>query len=62
YFDAVPVNRVAEAEKELLRFMREEKSEVRNAIIESKNITDDTEKALRAALDEFRKRFAESSK
>ncbi|MFN6108559.1 MAG: F0F1 ATP synthase subunit alpha, partial [Planctomycetaceae bacterium] len=47
YFDAVPVNRVAEAEKELLRFMREEKSEVRNAIIESKNITDDTEKALR---------------
>ena len=62
YFDAVPVNRVAEAEKELLRFMREEKSEVRNAIIESKNITADTEKALRAALDEFRKRFAESSK
>jgi F-type H+-transporting ATPase subunit alpha len=62
YFDAVPVNRVAEAERELLRFMREEKSEVRNAIIESKNISDDTEKALRAALDEFRKRFAESSK
>jgi F-type H+-transporting ATPase subunit alpha len=62
YFDAVPVNRVAEAERELLRFMREEKSEVRNAIIESKNISDDTEKALRAALEEFRKRFAESSK
>ena len=62
YFDAVPVNRVAEAEKELLRFMREEKSEVRNTIIESKNISDDTEKLLRAALDEFRKRFAESSK
>ena len=62
FFDAVPVNRVAEAERELLRFMREEKSEVRNAIIESKNISDDTEKALRAALDEFRKRFAESSK
>ncbi len=62
YLDAVPVNRVAEAEKELLRFMREEKSEVRNTIIESKNISDDTEKLLRAALDEFRKRFAESSK
>jgi F-type H+-transporting ATPase subunit alpha len=62
YFDSVPVNRVAEAEKELLRFMREEKSEVRNTIIESKNISDDTEKLLRAALDEFRKRFAESSK
>ena len=62
YFDSVPVNRVAEAEKELLRFMREEKSEVRNAIIESKNISDDTEKLLRAALDEFRKRFAERSK
>jgi F-type H+-transporting ATPase subunit alpha len=62
YFDAVPVNRVAEAERELLRFMREEKSEVRNAIIQSKNIADDTEKALRAALEEFRKRFADSSK
>jgi len=62
YFDAVPVNRVAEAEKELLRFMREEKSEVRNAIIESKNISDDTEKLLRAALEEFRKRYADSNK
>jgi F-type H+-transporting ATPase subunit alpha len=62
YFDTVPVNRVAEAERELLRFMREEKSEVRNAIIQSKNIADDTEKALRAALEEFRKRFADSSK
>lgn len=62
YFDTVPVNRVAEAEKELLRFMREEKSEVRNAIIESKNISDDTEKGLRSALEEFRRRFAENSK
>ena len=62
YFDAVPVNKVAEAERELLRFMREEKSEVRNAIISSKNISGDTEKLLRAALDEFRTRFAQKSK
>ena len=62
FFDAVPVNRVAEAERELLRFMREEKSEVRNAIISSKNISGDTEKLLRAALDEFRTRFAQKTK
>ena len=62
YFDAVPVNKVAEAERELLRFMREEKSEVRNAIISSKNISGDTEKLLRAALDEFRTRFAQKTK
>ncbi|MFN5297767.1 MAG: F0F1 ATP synthase subunit alpha [Planctomycetaceae bacterium] len=62
YLDAVPVNKVAEAERELLRFMREEKSEVRNAIISSKNISGDTEKLLRAALDEFRTRFAQKTK
>ncbi|MFM7160341.1 MAG: F0F1 ATP synthase subunit alpha [Planctomycetaceae bacterium] len=62
YFDAVPVNKVAEAERELLRFMREEKSEVRNAIISSKNISGDTEKLLRAALEEFKTRFAQKTK
>ena len=32
YFDKVPVNKVAEAEKGLLEYMRQEKSEIRNEI------------------------------
>lgn len=37
--------------------MADEKSEVRNAIIESKELSSETEDALKAALAEFRDRF-----
>jgi len=57
YFDRVPVNRVAEAESELLRFMREQKSEVRDKIISSGALADDTEQALKNALVEFQQQF-----
>uniref|UniRef100_A0A7C4LIT5 ATP synthase subunit alpha n=1 Tax=Schlesneria paludicola TaxID=360056 RepID=A0A7C4LIT5_9PLAN len=60
YFDQVPVQRVQEAEKVLLQFMREEKSEVRDAIARSGQLDEATEKSLRAALDEFAKRWADS--
>src|SRR5262249_4317364 len=58
YFDAVPVNQVAQAEKELLRFMKDHKSEVRNKIVETKTIDDQTEQQLRAALEDFKRQFA----
>lgn len=58
YFDKVPVSRVQEAEKFLLQFIKEEKSEVRNAIIQSGQLDADTEKALVAALNEFEQRWA----
>src|SRR5437868_3917926 len=58
YFDAVPVNQVARAEKELLAFMREQQPEVRNKIIESKELNEQTEQLLRAALEDFKKQFA----
>ncbi len=57
YFDKVPVPQVARAEKELLQFIREEKSEVRDAIINTGELSDETETALKAALDEFAGRF-----
>ncbi|QDU36275.1 ATP synthase subunit alpha [Maioricimonas rarisocia] len=57
YFDKVPVSQVARAEKELLQFMADEKSEVRDAIINSKQLDAETEEALKAALSEFRDRF-----
>ena len=50
YFDTVPVNKVAEVEQELLQFVREQKAEVRDALIESESLDAD---ALKAALDEF---------
>jgi F-type H+-transporting ATPase subunit alpha len=51
------VNQVARAEKELHQFMREEKSEVRNALVEKKELTPEIEEGLKAALAEFRDRF-----
>jgi F-type H+-transporting ATPase subunit alpha len=53
YFSAVAVNKVAETEQELLAFMRDEKSEVRDKLIAAGNLDDETEPALIAALDEF---------
>ncbi len=61
YFDKVPVNRVQEAEKLLLQFIREEKSEVRDALIQTGTLDADTEKALVSALEEFVKRWESQS-
>ncbi|MCA8994622.1 MAG: F0F1 ATP synthase subunit alpha [Planctomycetaceae bacterium] len=58
YMDEVPVPEVAAAEKQLLQFMRDEKSEVRNAIIQSQELSSDTEEKLKAALSEFATRYA----
>ena len=58
YLDKVDVTQVDEAEKQLIQFMTDEKSEVRNAIIESKAVDGDTEDALKAALEEFQTRWA----
>ncbi|QDT34335.1 F0F1 ATP synthase subunit alpha [Thalassoglobus polymorphus] len=57
YFDKVPVEQVARAEKELLQFIREEKSEIRDGLIEGKELTDTIEEQLKAALVEFQGRF-----
>ncbi len=56
-FDHVPVPQVARAEQELQRFIREEKSEIRDTILSSKELSADTEAKLKAALDEFKRRF-----
>ncbi len=58
YFDKVPVPQVARAEKEMLQFIREEKSEIRDAIVNTGELSDETETALKAALEEFVGRFA----
>tara|TARA_R110002072_G_scaffold299632_1_gene475503 strand:+ start:84442 stop:85956 length:1515 start_codon:yes stop_codon:yes gene_type:complete len=52
FFDAVPVEKVLEVEQEMIQFMREQKSEVRDAMVETGEL--DAE-ALTAALTEFAK-------
>jgi len=62
YFDDVPRANVAAAEKDLLTFMREQKSEVRNKLIETGELSADVENGLKAALEEFKKQYAAGKK
>ncbi len=62
YFDDVPRAKVAGAEKELLTFMREQKSEVRNKLIETAELSADVENGLKAALEEFKKQYSAGKK
>lgn len=62
YFDKVPVPRVQEAESNMLEFMREQKSEVRDALINTGVLDDKTEAALKAALEEWRRNWEETHK
>ena len=53
FLDTVPVNKVAEVEKQMLEFIRTEKSEVRDALLESNELTDEVVSQLESALNEF---------
>ncbi len=62
YFDKVPVPRVQEAETNMLEFMREQKSEVRDVLVNTGVLDDKTEAALKAALEEWRRNWEETHK
>ena len=57
YFDKVPVPRVQEAEGNMLQFMADEKSEVRDALVKTGALDDATEGLLKKALEEWRTRW-----
>lgn len=57
YFDKVPVPQVQEAESNMLQFMRETKSEIRDALINTGVLDDKTESGLKTALEEWRKEW-----
>ncbi len=57
YMDDVPASQVQRAEADLLQFMREQKSEVGDAISETGELSDETTAALKAACAEWRKKF-----
>jgi F-type H+-transporting ATPase subunit alpha len=58
YMDKVPVPRVQEAEANLLQFMQESKSDVRDALTRTGVLDDATEAALKAALEQWRNNWA----
>jgi F-type H+-transporting ATPase subunit alpha len=58
HLDKVPVARVAEWEKDFLAFVREQKSEIRKKIAETKDMDDATAQALEAAIRDFQVQFA----
>ena len=55
YLDDVPVEQVTEFETELLRFITTSNAELVKAIEKDRAISDEIEKKLRAAIEEFRK-------
>lgn len=60
YLTTVPVDQVGKFEKEFIEFMDNSHREVGKAIKTEGKITDDTEKKLRAAIEEFLPKFAEA--
>jgi F-type H+-transporting ATPase subunit alpha len=58
YIDDVPVERVGEFEKGLVRFLSTDHPEIEKDIIDKQQITPETETALKAAVEEFKKGFA----
>jgi F-type H+-transporting ATPase subunit alpha len=53
YLDKVPRNKVASWEKQFLAFMREQRQDVRNALMKEKKLTKEIEASLKAAVDYF---------
>jgi len=57
YLDKLPRNQVAQWEKEFLAFMREQKSEVRKRLAETKKLDDEMIKQLQSSIGEFQKQY-----
>jgi len=57
YVDKVPARQVAAWEEQFLRFMREQKSEVRNALLKERKLTPAIEQQLKAAIEFFQPQF-----
>jgi F-type H+-transporting ATPase subunit alpha len=55
YVDDVPIEKVRQFEKELLRFVSSSHPEIEEAIRKEKQISPETDKAIRSAIEEFKK-------
>jgi F-type H+-transporting ATPase subunit alpha len=57
YLDKIPQKQVAAWEEQFLRFMREQKPQIRTAIMKERKLTPETEKQLAAAIQTFQVQF-----
>ncbi len=57
YLDDIPVEAVSRFESEILEFMHSQKSDILREIKEKHDISDDLDKKIAAAIDEFKKTF-----
>jgi F-type H+-transporting ATPase subunit alpha len=57
YLDKVPIKEVAAWEEQFLTYMREQRADVRNALIKERKLTPALEQQLRAAIDVFQKQY-----
>src|SRR5438445_9719428 len=57
YLDKVPLRRVSAWEEQFLRYMREQKPEVRNTLVKERKFTPQLEKQLTAAIEAFGPQF-----
>src|SRR5262245_32567936 len=57
YLDQVPIRQVAAWEEQFLRFMREQKPDVRNRLLKERKLTKEIEKELAAAIEFFQPQF-----
>src|SRR5262249_51609421 len=57
YLDKIPARQGAEWEEQFLLYMREQKPEVRNALIKERKLTDVIERQLKEAIEYFQPQF-----
>ncbi len=58
HLDKIPVSQVSTWEKEFLTFMRDQKPEIRDKIVQTKDLDDAAMAAVTAAIGEFQKQYA----
>jgi F-type H+-transporting ATPase subunit alpha len=57
YLDKVPLKQVAAWEEQFLRYMKEQKADVRNSLVQSRKLTPEIEEKLKVALTDFGHQF-----
>ncbi len=60
HLDSVPVDQVSRWEREFITFMHDQKSEVRQMILDGSDLTDEVAAAIETAIAEFQAQFANS--
>ena len=60
HLDSIPASQVAQWETEFLRFMREQKNEIRERLVESQKLDDELEQQLKSAIEEFQVQFEDA--